>query len=49
MKLVLNKGKKRACECGADGLIVTKLEPVSTGMGGVVMTVIAIRFKGDVK
>ena len=49
INLVLNKGKKRACECGADAVIVTKLEPTQTGMGGAVMTGLAIRFKGDVK
>ena len=45
MKLVLEKGKKRSCECGADAIIITKLEPVTTGMGGAVMTGTAIRFK----
>jgi hypothetical protein len=30
----------------AEALIVTKLEPTNTGMGGAVMTGLAVRFTG---
>ena len=49
MNIVVGKAKSRACECGADALIISKAEPITTGMGGATLTGTAIRFTDEVK